>query len=148
MEGLSVREIRCEDYHDIYLLNQEFNSERSDFSAEKVKERIQYIIKNTRDIVLVCEYRNEVIGYIHGSPYELIDSDSLINLLYFIVKEQYRNKGVGSKLINSLEKRAKEKGFSGIKLLTHPYRVQAHRFYEGRGNIYTKDQKNYMKMFK
>ena len=55
MEGLSVREIRCEDYHDIYLLNQEFNSERSDFSAEKVKERIQYIIKNTRDIVLVCE---------------------------------------------------------------------------------------------
>ena len=51
MEGLSVREIRCEDYHDIYLLNQEFNSERSDFSAEKVKERIQYIIKNTRDII-------------------------------------------------------------------------------------------------
>ena len=49
MEGLSVREIRCEDYHDIYLLNQEFNSERSDFSAEKVKERIQYIIKNTRE---------------------------------------------------------------------------------------------------
>ena len=50
--------------------------------------------------------------------------------------------------IRTVQKWAKENNFSGIKLLTHPYRVQAHRFYEGRGNSYTKDQKNYMKMFK
>lgn len=147
MEEISIREIRSQDFQDIYLLNQEFNPKRSSFSPEKVKERIQYIMKNTRDIILVCEYQNEVIGYIHGSPYELIDSDSLINMLFFVVKEKYRNKGVGSKLINSLEIWAKNHHFSGIKLLTHPNRTQAHRFYESHGYIYTKDQKNYMKMF-
>lgn len=141
MEEISVRKVKCEDYHDIYLLNQEFNPERSDFSAEKVKERIQYILKNTRDIILVCEYQNEVIGYIHGSPYELIDSDSLVNLLYFIVREQYRNQGVGSTLIGSLESWAKENNFSGIKLLTHPHRVLAHRFYEARGIVTPKNKR-------
>lgn len=50
MEEISVREIKCEDYRDIYLLNQEFNPKRSDFSAEKVKERITFCVCMDRDI--------------------------------------------------------------------------------------------------
>ena len=148
MKEICVREIKLADYNDIYLLNQEFNPKLYTFSAEKVKERIQYIAENTKDIIFVCEQCNEVIGYIHGSPYELLFSDSLINVLCFVVKEKYRNNGVGSKLIESLECWAKDNGFSGIKLLTHPSRVNAHRFYERHGYIHTKDQKNYMKMFR
>jgi predicted N-acetyltransferase YhbS len=144
---IDVREIRTADYNDIYLLNKEFNPGLYLFSAEKVKERIDYILRNTEDIIFVSEQKNEVIGYIHGSPYELLFSDSLINVLGFIVKEKYRNNGVGSMLIGQLESWAKNKGFSGIKLLTHPRRINAHRFYERHGYIHTKDQKNYMKMF-
>ena len=147
MKEINVREIRTADYNDIYLLNQEFNPKLYLFSAEKVKERIDYILKNTKDIIFVSEQNDEVIGYIHGSPYELLFSDSLINVLGFVVKEKYRNNGVGSMLIGQLEGWAKIIGFSGIKLLTHPSRVNAHRFYERHGYIHTKDQKNYMKMF-
>ena len=142
-----VREIRTADYNDIYFLNKEFNPELYLFSAEKVKERIDYILQNTQDIIFVSEQKDEVIGYIHGSPYELLFSDSLINVLGFVVKEKYQNNGVGSMLIGHLESWAKNKGFSGIKLLTHPWRVNAHRFYERHGYIHTKDQKNFMKMF-
>jgi len=148
MKEICIREIKFNDYNDIYLLNQEFNPNRSTYSAVKVKERIQYIIENSKDIIFVCEHCNEVIGYIHGSPYALLFSDSLINVLCFVVKEKYRNNGVGSKLIDSLECWAKDNGFSGIKLLTHPNRIHAHRFYERHGYIHTKDQKNYMKMFR
>jgi GNAT superfamily N-acetyltransferase len=148
MNEICVREIKLADYNDIYSLNQEFNPKLYTFSAEKVKERIQYIAENTKDIIFVCEQCNEVIGYIHGSPYELLFSDSLINVLCFVVKEKYRNNGVGSKLIDSLECWAKDNGFSGIKLLTHPIRINAHRFYERHGYIHTKGQKNYMKMFR
>ena len=146
MEEISVREIRPTDYTDIYLLNKEFNTKLEVFSAERVKKRIQYITENTKDIIFVCEKGHEVIGYIHGSPYELLFSDSLINILGFVVKEKYRNNGVGSMLIEHLDSWAKNKGFSGIKLLTHPLRITAHRFYEQHGYIHTKDQKNYMKM--
>ena len=85
------------------MLNQDFNSNLNLFSEEKVKEKIEIIIKKTKDIIFVCEHNNEVIGYIHGSPYELLFSDSLVNVLGFVVKEKYRNQGLGSMLIERLE---------------------------------------------
>jgi len=82
------------------------------YPLEKVKKKIEYITQNTKDIVLVAQHDNEVIGYIHGSPYELLYSDSLINILGFVIKEKYRNIGVGNILINSLERWAKENGYN------------------------------------
>lgn len=147
MGKYNIREIKAVDYKDIYILNKEFNPKYNLYSEDKVQERIELIIRNTKDIIFVCELSGEVIGYIHGSPYELLFSDSLINVLGFIVKEKYRNMGVGSMLIDRLEYWAKSNNISGIKLLTHPIRVDAHRFYEQRGYIYTKNQKNYLKSF-
>ncbi|MEC0333713.1 hypothetical protein LMZ02_30320 [Paenibacillus macerans] len=45
--GNNVREIKATDYHDIYLLNQDFNPNLHLFSEEKVKKKIQIIIENT-----------------------------------------------------------------------------------------------------
>ncbi|MGO4272621.1 GNAT family N-acetyltransferase [Paenibacillus sp. TAF58] len=147
MKETNVREIRETDYHDIYLLNQEFNPNLNVFSKEKVKEKIEIITKKTKDIVFVYEQNNEVIGYIHGSPYELLFSDSLINVLGFVVKKKNRNQGKGSLLIEHLEQWGKDNGFSGMKLLSHPSRIDAHSFYERRGYLFTKDQKNFIKKF-
>ncbi|KQX44572.1 GNAT family N-acetyltransferase [Paenibacillus sp. Root444D2] len=147
MREKNVREIRVTDYHDIYLLNQIFNPNLYFFSEEKVKEKIEIITKKTKDIIYVYEQENEVIGYIHGSPYELLFSDSLVNILGFVVKEEYRNQGLGSMLIGRLEQWAMNNGFSGIKLLSHPTRLHAHQFYERRGYMFTKDQKNFIKKF-
>ncbi|MEJ9219125.1 GNAT family N-acetyltransferase [Paenibacillus glucanolyticus] len=143
----SIRGIRVTDYTDIYLLNVEFNPNLHAFSEDKVKEKIETLIHHTNDVVLLCESDDEVIGYIHGSPYELLFSESLINVLGFVVKERYRNQGAGSLLIESLEQWSQSRGYSGIKLLSHPSRVQAHRFYERRGYKFTKDQKNFIKKF-
>ncbi|WJQ81701.1 GNAT family N-acetyltransferase [Brevibacillus brevis] len=147
MEEKSIREIRVTDYHGIYLLNLEFNPNLHLFSEEKVKEKIEIITKKTNDIIFVCEQNNEVIGYIHGSPYELLFSDSFVNVLGFVVKEKDRNQGVGSMLIEHLEQWGKKNGFSGMKLLSHPSRIHAHRFYERRGYRFKKDQKNFIKKF-
>ncbi|MNM70854.1 putative acetyltransferase [compost metagenome] len=148
MSGRTVREIRVTDYYDVYLLNREFNPNLTAFSKESVREKIEKIIKNTKDIIFVCEENNEVIGYIHGSPYELLFAEPLVNVLGFVVREKNRNQGIGSMLMECLEQWAQNNGSSGIKLLSHPSRVQAHRFYERRGFIFTKDQKNYIKDFK
>nr|WP_308460961.1 GNAT family N-acetyltransferase [Brevibacillus formosus] len=50
-------------------------------------------------------------------------------------------------LIEHLEQWGKKNGFSGMKLLSHPSRIHAHRFYERRGYRFTKDQKNFIKKF-
>ncbi|MBE1442949.1 GNAT family N-acetyltransferase [Paenibacillus sp. OAS669] len=147
MKENKIREIRAADYRDIYLLNQDFNPNLRAFSEDKVKEKIHIIMEKTKDVVLVYEENNQVIGYIHGSPYELLFSESLVNVLGFVVKEEYRKQGIGSMLIEQLEQWAEKNGFSGIKLLSHPSRVQAHRIYERRGYVFTKDQKNFIKKF-
>ncbi|NQX63072.1 GNAT family N-acetyltransferase [Paenibacillus qinlingensis] len=147
MKKDKVREIQETDYHDIYLLNQAFNPNLHAFSEERVREKIEIITKKTKDIIFVYEHDTEVIGYIHGSPYELLFSDSLVNVLGFVVKESYRNQGIGGILMDCLEQWGKDNGYSGIKLLSHPSRIHAHRFYERRNYMFTKDQKNYIKKF-
>lgn len=95
----------------------------------------------------MAQIEKSVIGYIHGSPYELLYSDSLVNILGFIVSEKYRSTGIGKKLIEKLEKWAKNNGFSGIRLVSGIDRFNAHKFYENHGYMNRKNQKNFVKMF-
>lgn len=144
MKKTNIRKIKATDYNDIYLLNQELGYS---YAIEKVKERIVYVAKNTKDIILVAEQCNEAVGYIHGSPYELLYSDSLLNILGFVVKEKFRNTGVGSELINALECWAKKNGYTGIRLTSGINRLNAHSFYQSHGYICKKGQKNFTKAF-
>ena len=59
---------------------------------KELREKIKYIIENKKDIILVAYINNNIIGYIHGSEYELLYSDSLIKYLGFVSKESYRKK--------------------------------------------------------
>jgi predicted N-acetyltransferase YhbS len=144
MSELYVRQVVEDDFHHIYLLSQELGYE---YDEQKVKKRIKYILKNTKDIIFVAEQGNEVIGYIHGSPYELLFEDSLVNILGLIVNKQHRNLGVGGNLIEKLESWAKENGFSGVRLVSGADRLNAHKFYESHEYVYTKNQKNFIKIF-
>ena len=72
---------------------------------------------------------------------------SLINILGFVVKEEFRKIGIGNILINNLEKQAKENNYYVIRLVSGVDRVNAHRFYEKHGYINRKEQKNYIKNF-
>ena len=144
MDEINIRKIKITDYNHIYLLNQELGYS---YVVEKVKERIVYITENTKDIILVAELCNEAIGYIHGSPYELLYSDSLINILGFVVKEKFRNTGVGNELINALEFWAKKNGYTGVRLSSGINRLNAHSFYQKHGYICRKEQKNFIKAF-
>ena len=133
---VSIRRVSISDYKDIYMLNKELGYL---YEEEKVRKKIKYIIENKKDIILVAYINNNIIGYIHGSEYELLYSDSLINILGFVVKESYRKNGV--------EEIAIEKKYSGIRLVSGIDREDAHRFYERNGYIYRKEQKNFIKLF-
>jgi len=144
MGQICVRKVKVTDYNDIFLLNQELGYF---YPIEKVKERIANVIESTEDIVFVAQQGSEVIGYIHGSSYEVLYYDPLVRIMGFVVKEKYRNIGVGSMLINELECWAKEKGYSGITLTSRFERLNAHRFYEKHGYVNIKNQKNFQKVF-
>lgn len=144
MDDVLIRRVTPYDYEDVYVLNIALGYE---YPKEGLKERIKYILDNTRDIILVAEINGEVVGYIHAAPYETMYFEPMMDILGFVVKEEKRSAGVGHKLITELENIVKDCGFIGIRLVSGMQRVDAHRFYENHGYISKKVQKNFSKIF-
>lgn len=98
--------------------------------------------------VRVTDYQDIYMLNVDFNPHlHTFNEDQVNNILGFVVKEGCRNRGVGSRLMEQLEQWGKDQGFAGIKVLSHPSRLRSHRFYERRGFVFTKDQKNYIKSF-
>lgn len=144
MGDIIIRPVKPEDYKGIYELNVDLGYP---YEASRVKQRIVYVLHNTSDIVLAAELDGEIAGYIHGSPYEVLYNDSLINVLGLVVKEKARRLGIGKRLMEEMESYAKVNGFSGIRLSSGESRADAHRFYESIGYVNRKNHKNFVKIF-
>ncbi|WP_437348804.1 hypothetical protein [Paenibacillus humicus] len=55
MEASRIREVRVDDYRDIYLLNLDFNPNLHAFSEESVMKKIEILAARTNDVVFVYE---------------------------------------------------------------------------------------------
>jgi ribosomal protein S18 acetylase RimI-like enzyme len=96
---------------------------RSDEPTELEKK-----IQRDPDLFLVAEQGNQIIGSVLGG------FDGRRGMVYHLaVLETYRKKGIGTLLMNELEKRMKAKGcIRSYLLVTHDNRA-AIRFYEELG---------------
>jgi len=108
MRDIIIREVEPSEYEDIYELNSLLGYE---YPKDKTKQRILHILINTKDTVLVAVIDSEIVGYIHGSPYEVLYSDSFMDVLGLAVKEKFKGVGIGYLLLNRLENVAKERAF-------------------------------------
>lgn len=117
-----------------------------EYPLDKTILRLQYILANTSDKLLVALNNQETIGYIHAGAYECTYNDSMKNILALVVDEKFRSYGVGKKLILAIEEWTKSKGCQGIRLSSGYNRTNAHKFYESLGYINRKEQKNFIKI--
>jgi len=80
IKDIDIRLIKLTDYNDIYLLNQDFNTKFSLFSAEKVKERIEFIIKNLIGDTVRGTQRFSFVAYMQ----EFLNSlhETLVNIQF------------------------------------------------------------------
>ncbi|MBS4021903.1 MAG: hypothetical protein KGZ79_05730 [Dethiobacter sp.] len=79
MGDIKIRKLEPSDYKSIYELNCALGYE---YPKEKTKQRIRYILENTEHIILVAELTDEIVGYIHASPYETLYSDSVCQAVW------------------------------------------------------------------
>lgn len=84
------------------------------------------VICNYEPFTFIAKENNELVGIITGHSYY---KEVYINDL--IIFEQYRNKHIGSKLLETVENYYKNKGFENINLST--YNFQAPEFYKKYG---------------
>ena len=81
---------------------------------------------NYMPFTFVAKEDNKIVGIITGNSYY-----KEVHISDLIILEEYRNKQIGSKLVENVENYYKDKGFENINLTT--YGFQAPEFYKKCG---------------
>ena len=124
INDIIIRQAKIEDYKDICKIccdDLGYNC-----SEELVKERLKGLDKNS-ERVLVAVYNSEVVGYLHAQIYKTLYFEELINFLGLAVSKEYRNKKVGTKLVNEIENWTKENGIKKVRVNSGFSRKEAQR---------------------
>ncbi len=106
MENISVRKMKCNDIDEVlHIEKKSFTTPWSRLSFEKEIE------ENELAEYVVAQVNNEIVGY--GGLWIIIDEGHITNIA---VHPQFRNKGIGSKIVNELINICENKNIRKITL--------------------------------
>ena len=129
---MRIEKITSGHLDDVYIIETEC------FSHPWSKQSLEEEMNNETSLFLVAKEENEVIGYIGMSI--VIDEGYIFNVA---VRENYRNKGVATSLINELVTYGKKNNFSFITLEVRESNFPAISLYSKFGFIKAGERKDY-----
>ena len=139
-----IRRAQIHDIPDILQLNDEFNG----VGLSTVESMKQSLENNKNEIVFVAVCNEKAVGFICGQLYSSIcySNSMQCEITELFVKENYRNKGIASMLMEQLEHEFIKNNANEIVLVTGINNLKAQKFYEKcgyvhEGNAYFKTQK-------
>ena len=142
INDIIIRQARVEDYKDICKIS--CDDLGYNCSEKLVKNRLENLdSKNER--VLVADYNGKAVGYLHAQVYKTLYFDELINFLGLAVSKEYRDKKIGTRLVNEIENWARENSIKKIRVNSGFSRKEAHEFYRSLGYNNEKEQIRFLK---
>ncbi len=126
----------------IRLARIEEASEITSLSAElgyisnfiETKERLENILKSENSAVYVATVSDsKIVGWLHIFRAERIESECFGEIGGFIVTEEYRNQGIGKKLLSAAETWLKQQGIKKMRVRSNIMRNASHKFYSQLG---------------
>jgi GNAT superfamily N-acetyltransferase len=75
----------------------------------------------------------------------LLIAEPFVELAALVVDERARGSGAGAMLLAAVEARAREQGFTSVRVRSNVLRERAHRFYVREGYIEKKRQAVFLK---
>jgi ribosomal protein S18 acetylase RimI-like enzyme len=115
--------------------NMHINFTHIDNFDEFVNDSYQNMLKFLRNgsAILIGSFnKNEMIGFLWAYQREFF-GEQRIHIGHIIVNVNERSKGIGTKLLNYLEKIAKEKNLNKIELITSADNENTLEFYKVKG---------------
>ena len=103
-------------------------------------ERISQIENNSEHFIRLVEISTHAVGWIHAFVSLHLESAPFAEIAGLVVDEKSRNKGIGQKLIDEVEKWAVEKKLNQLRVRSNIIRKETHQFYLNRGFQLTKEQ--------
>lgn len=89
-------------------------------------------------ISFVAEIDNRIIGFILGDAF---DTTRLSELTYFVVRPEYRNYGIGKRLMDKFLEECKNRNMERVSLFAPASNRRTHKFY---GNAGFTEEKEYI----
>ena len=110
-------------------------------STDETKERLESILNSEDHIIIVAHiYGNKVIAWIHAYKRQSVESGHFAEIGGLIVSKTYREKGIGTHLMKSIEKWTMQKKLPKLRVRTQIHRDDAEQFYLNMGFKVTKKQ--------
>jgi ribosomal protein S18 acetylase RimI-like enzyme len=115
-------------------------------SSAPMAQRLERLQAREQDTVLVAELASgHVVGWVHGSEQELLESGSRCEILGLVVDNEFRGQGVGRLLVAAVEQWAAARGLDEISVRSSVLRTESHPFYQRLGYTRVKTQHAYRK---
>ncbi|WP_051560381.1 GNAT family N-acetyltransferase [Clostridium beijerinckii] len=130
-EEIYVRDINNGDFETLTELIKQLGYPST---LSKVSDRLSKINSSKNYKTFVAEVSGKVVGFIGLSKLYAYEYDGdYVRIVALIVSEQYRGKGIGSKLVEAAEKWALEENSIAVSLNSGINRKEANSFYESIG---------------
>jgi GNAT superfamily N-acetyltransferase len=114
-----------------------------------VEDRLERLLARPLVHRLVVATRPEdgdrLLGVVHASRRELIESEDHVEISGLIVAEGARGSGVGKVLVSAAERWARDMGLRIMRVRSNVLRTEAHAFYQRMGFRVLKQQVAFIK---
>jgi ribosomal protein S18 acetylase RimI-like enzyme len=115
-------------------------------ATEALSERLACLLIRAGDLVLVAEHSpGLIVGWVHGSEQELLESERRCEILGLVVDAEHRGQGVGRALVAAVEGWAAQRGLEQVVVRSNIVRADSHPFYQRLGYARVKTQHAYHK---
>jgi predicted N-acetyltransferase YhbS len=140
--GIKVRRAKSGDVARIAVLSGELGYPTTE---KEMKVRLRRVLLKKNHVVLIAELGGEVIGWLHLSICDFLETASFAEINGLIVAEGQRSAGAGARLIEAGKKWALKKKCPLMHVRSNVIRERAHAFYERQGFIHYKTSKIFRK---
>jgi GNAT superfamily N-acetyltransferase len=115
-------------------------------SSTEMAQRLDRLLGRDDEAVIVATVSSgQVVGWLHGSEQELLESGRRCEILGLVVDPHHRGQGVGRRLVAAVEQWAMARGLEQMAVRSNIVRAESHPFYAGLGYVRTKTQHAYRK---
>lgn len=136
--SITVRTMKPEDAAAVNVLSAQLGYIHS---VQETLERMQYLLQNEHDCLLVALWGNDVAGWIHAFKTTRLEAGNYTEIAALVVDEQHRGKKIGEQLVNAIKEWSRQQGYRKIAVRSNVLRNRAHHFYLTCGFAEVKEHK-------
>lgn len=104
------------------------------------EEKLLAFIENQNNLALMEVIEDKVVGLVWGYTLERLDDEPMMFIYSVDVIKEYRQRGIGKKLVKSFVDYANEHGYRNSFLITDKENIPANMLYKSLKGEYLKDK--------